>query len=132
MADFRDAFDSIEKAGFSLAAISVDPPQATALLQSELYLPFDMLCDTDRAVTASWGVLNAEQRNGIPVPALFAVGAGCKVLASVLDSMTRQTGPAEFLATIDKPDSEPVRRLVFPRLLQFFRMSRTFRNQGHG
>lgn len=131
MADFRDGFQALGAAGYDLAAISVDPPRTAALLQAELYIPFDLLCDTEREVTRAWGLLNERERGGIPVPAVLAVGQGRSVLARSLDTMTRQVGPHEFLVRLESADpNPPSRRLLIPRFFEFLRLNRRARNVG--
>ena len=123
MADFRDHFGDIGAAGFGLAAVSVDRPRTAALLQAELYIPFDLLCDTDRSVIRAWDLLNEQEHGGIPVPAIVAVGRGRTVLARSLDSMTRQVGPQDFLAALESADSAPPpRRFLVPRFFEFLRL----------
>ena len=124
MADFRDHFDAIDAAGFGLAAVSVDPPRTTAVLQAELYIPFDLLCDTDRSVIRAWDLLNERERGGIPVPAVLAVGRGRRVLARSLDTMTHQVRPQDFLAALESADlAPPRRRFLVPRLFEFLRLN---------
>jgi peroxiredoxin len=124
LADFRDHFDAIRAAGFDVAAVSVDPPRSAALLQAELYIPFDLLCDTDRSVIRAWDLLNEHERGGIPVAATVAVGHGRRVLARSLDTMTRQVSPQAFLAALESADhGSPPRRFVRPRLFEFLRLN---------
>ena len=133
MADFRDHFDAISAAGFDLAAISVDPTRAAALLQAELYLPFDLLCDTDRSVIRSWDLLNEHEHGGIPIPAVVTIGHGRAVLGRSLDSMTRQVSPQDLLAALESTDSgPPPRRFLMPRLFEFLRLNRRVRRAGEG
>jgi peroxiredoxin len=124
LADFRDHYDAISAAGFDLAAISVDPPRTAALLQAELYIPYDLLCDTDRTVIKAWDLLNEHEREGIPIPAVLGVGQGRTVLARSLDTMTRQVGPQDFLAVLESADPvPPPRRFPIPRLLEYLRLN---------
>jgi len=133
LADFRDHFDAIGAAGFDLAAISVDPTRAAALLQAELYLPFDLLCDTDRSVIRSWDLLNEHEHGGIPIPAVVTIGHGRAVLGRSLDSMTRQVSPQDLLAALESTDSgPPPRRFLMPRLFEFLRLNRRVRRAGEG
>ena len=122
MADFRDHFDAIRDAGFRVAGISVDPPRSTALLQAEMFIPFDMLCDTEREVIKEWDLLNTEERGGIPVPTVFAIGPGRMVQARSLDTMMRQVHPIEFLQLVgtDRP-SAPHKHLMVPRIIEYLR-----------
>jgi len=124
LADFRDHYDAISAAGFDLAAISVDPPRTAALLQAELYIPYNLLCDTDRTVIREWDLLNERERGGIPIPAVLAVGRGREVLARSLDTMTRQVAPQGLLAVLESADpAPPPRRLPMPRLFQYLRLN---------
>ncbi len=133
MADFRDHFDAINAAGFDLAAVSVDPPRAAALLQAELYLPFDLLCDTDRSVIRTWDLLNEHEHGGIPIPAGVTVGRGRTVLARSLDTMTRQVSPQDLLAVLESADpGPPPRRFLMPRVFEFLRLNRRVRRAGEG
>jgi peroxiredoxin len=124
LADFRDHYDAISTAGFDVAAISVDPPRTAALLQAELYVPYDLLCDTDRTVIRAWDLLNEHERDGIPIPAVIAVGQERTVLARSLDTMTRQVGPQDFLAVLESADpAPPPRRFPIPRFLEYLRIN---------
>ncbi len=108
-----------------MVGISVDPLPATALLQAELFIPYDLLSDLDKSVISAWDLLNAKERDGVPVPAVFAIGPGRVVLARSIDSMTRQVGPEAFLASIQPGiATTPKRRLVIPRVLEFLRLTR--------
>lgn len=124
MADFRDHYDTVRAAGFDVAAVSVDPPRTAALLQAELYIPFDLLCDTDRAVIRAWDLLNEHEHGGIPIAAVVAVGQERKVLARSLDTMTRQVAPKDFLTALDSADlAPPPRRFLLPRLFEYLRLN---------
>lgn len=125
MADFRDHLNPIHEAGFDVAGISVDPPRSTALLQAELFIPFDLLCDTERVVITAWDLLNADERGGISVPAVFAIGPGLVVQARSLDTMFRQAHPLDFLESIrsDQPQV-PRKHFMVPRLFEYLRTIR--------
>ena len=93
-------------------------------MQAELYVPYDLLCDTDRTVIKAWDLLNERERKGIPIPAVLAVGPGRTVLARSLDTMTRQVGPQDFLAALESADPvSPPRRFPVPRLLEYLRLN---------
>lgn len=93
-------------------------------MQAELYVPYDLLCDTDRTVIKAWDLLNEREREGIPIPAVLAVGHGRTVLARSLDTMTRQVGPQDFLAALESADPvPPPRRFPIPRFLEYFRLN---------
>lgn len=133
MADFRDHFDAIGAAGFDLAAVSVDPPRTAALMQAELYLPFDLLCDTDRSVIRSWDLLNEYEHGGIPIPAVITIGHGRTVLARSLDTMTRQVSPQDLLSVLESAHpGPPPRRFLIPRVFEFLRLSWRVSRAGEG
>ena len=122
MADFRDHFDAIQSAGFQVAGISVDPPSSAALLQAEMFIPFDLLCDTERKVITAWDLLNAKERGGVPVPSVFAIGPGRLVQARSLDTMMRQVHPMEFLQSVGTdPPTVPRKHLMMPRIIEYLK-----------
>ena len=61
----------LEARGVGLAAISVDPPDASARLARELELGYPLLSDADLHVAIDYGV--AMQGEDIAVPAVFIV-----------------------------------------------------------
>ena len=48
MAEYRNRYEEIRKAGADVAALSVDSPETSAKLRSELRLPFPILSDPER------------------------------------------------------------------------------------
>ena len=131
MADFRDHLDPIHEAGFEVVGISADSRRSTALLQAELFIPFDLLCDTERVVITEWDLLNAGERGGIPVPSVFAIGPGRLVQARSLDTMLRQAHPLDFLRTVRSDQSVVTRKhFMIPRLFEFLRAGRRISRDG--
>ena len=94
-----------------MAGISTDPLYSTALLQAEMFIPFDLLSDLDRRMLQEWDLLNTKERDGIAVPAVFAIGTGRTVLARSVDTMMHQIHPLEFLKTAESETRRPGRRL---------------------
>ena len=87
-----------------------------------MFIPFDMLCDTERKVITEWDLLNAEERGGIPVPSVLAIGPGRVVQARSLDTMMRQVHPMEFLQSVGtNHPTIPRKRLMVPRILEYLR-----------
>jgi len=123
VADFGEHAEAIERAGYALAGVSTDSHEASAVLRADLFLPFELLRDSDRSMLASWDLLDTSERDGVPVPAVFAIGRGRRVLGRSIDSMTRQVHPLEFLAALEQPEpAEPRRHLVIPRMLRYLRL----------
>ncbi len=107
-----------------MAGISTDPLYSTALLQAEMFIPFDLLRDLDRSMLQEWDLLNTKERDGIAVPAVFAIGTGRTVLARSVDTMMHQIHPLEFLKTAESETRRPGRRqLMLPRIFEFLKVS---------
>jgi len=122
LADFRDHFEAIREAGFQVAGISTDPVRSTALLQADMFIPFDLLSDTERVVVVEWDLLNTNERNGIAVPSVFAIGPGRTVLARSLDTMMRQVHPRDFLQSISaEQPTVPRRHFMVPHVIEYLR-----------
>lgn len=94
-----------------VAALSADPPEASATLKDELRLPFTLLCepvpsfsDPEQTVIASWGLLNRRERGGIAYPALFVLHPDLRVRYRSLDDHAARVhagGLLEFLRSDD-------------------------------
>ncbi len=72
MASYARNWESFERAGLQVAAISVDTVERNRAMVDKLLLPFPVLSDPDATVIEPWGVLNAAEK-GIARPALFLV-----------------------------------------------------------
>ncbi len=72
MASYARNWESFERAGLQVAAISVDTVEQNQAMIDKLLLPFPVLSDPDATVIEPWGVLNAAEK-GIARPALFLV-----------------------------------------------------------
>ncbi len=89
-----------------------------------MFIPFDLLSDLDRSMLQEWDLLNTEERDGIAVPAVFAIGTGRTVLARSVDTMMHQIHPLEFLKTAESETRRPGRRrLMLPRIFEFLKVS---------
>ena len=79
MADYARVYKDFRAAGAEVVAISVDPPDRSAGLRSDLSIPFPLLSDSNRATIIEWGVLNAAEKGGIAIPATFLIDRERKV-----------------------------------------------------
>ena len=126
MADYRKHYEDIRGAGASVAAISVDPPEKSEPVRQELWLPFPILCDTERRVVQDWGIYNAREKGGIAIPAVFLIGRDRLVLYHSIDSVSARV-PASEIVRVLRANSgvKPARRtLCIPRPADWFRAVR--------
>ena len=129
MADYRDYYDRIRSSGAYLAAVSVDPPEASEALRRDLRLPFMILCDTARRVVREWDIYNPRERGGIAKPAVFIINPDRTVRYASVDSISSRTAPAEIVRVLRATAETPARRKHYiPTPADFFR---AIRNSTH-
>ena len=97
MAEYRDLYDEIRKAGADVAVVATDPPRSSAGLGAQLSLPFPILCDSQRAIVKAWGVFNAKEKGGIAIPAVFVIDRAGVVRFASVDSMTARISATDIL-----------------------------------
>lgn len=95
--DYREHYAEIRAAGATLAAVSVDPPEATEALRRQLRLPFTILCDTKRRIVQDWGVYNPREKGGIAKPAVFIIARDLTVLYASLDRVSIRVPASEIV-----------------------------------
>jgi len=102
LASYARSWDSFQKAGLQVAAISVDTVEQNLAMVNKLLLPFPVLSDPDARVIEPWGVLNAAEK-GIARPALFLVRADWSVPFSYVgeDFTDRPTDEELFAGASD-------------------------------
>jgi peroxiredoxin len=84
-----------------VAAISVDPPERSAAMRSDLGLNFPVLSDSSREVITSWGLLNASEKGGIAFPATFLIDRDLTVrFSSAEESVMRRVPAFEMLEMV--------------------------------
>jgi peroxiredoxin len=133
LAEYRDHYETILAAGSGVAGLAVDPPEESEALRRQLALPFPLLCDSQRKVLETWGLLNAREKGGIARPAVFVIDRDLRVRFVSLDlhsARVRTEVVVNFLLSgmATKGPVRPRRRLVFPTLGDWFRALRnTFR-----
>ncbi len=100
-------------------------------MRKDLSIPFPLLSDSDRRTIIEWGVLNANEKGGIAIPATFLIDRERKVrFASVEDMMMRvePTAMLEFIRAMPAGDpATPRPRGVNPALMFLRAMANGFR-----
>jgi peroxiredoxin Q/BCP len=81
--DFRDSYESLQKADYELVGISPDPPATNKRFKEKEDLPFPLLSDTDHAVAermGAWGkkMLYGKESVGL-IRSTFLIGPGGEV-----------------------------------------------------
>lgn len=92
--------------GGGLLAISVDPPARANQVVQNNHLPFPILCDESREVTAAFGVLHkhgSPTKEDIPLPAMFLVARDGVVLWRRVATMIQdRPDPGEIIHAIEQ------------------------------
>jgi len=126
LADYRDRYGEIRASGADLAAVSVDPPEASEAVRRDLRLPFMILCDTARRVVREWGIYNPNERGGIAKPAMFIIDPGRAVRYASVDGVSSRTPASEIVrllrTTAETPSAR--RKQYIPTPADFFRAIR--------
>lgn len=120
MAEFRDQRAGFEAAGVGVVAVSVDEPRRSAALRRGMGLPFPILCDTDRSVVETWGLLDRREAGGVARPALFVVERDRRVRCRFVGGTAARVSAADLLrflrsGTEGPAGPAPRRRAVLPR-----------------
>jgi peroxiredoxin len=101
LAEYNDVARSFAQRGVQVAFLSVDPPWRSARVRAELSLNFPLLCDVDKSVVTSWGLLNERERGGIARPAVFVIEPDLTVAFRSLDEVVQRVPPQTVLAFVD-------------------------------
>jgi peroxiredoxin len=110
LADYRDRYDEIRATGSDVAAVSVDPPEASEAVRRDLRLSFMILCDTERRVVREWNVYNPRERGGIAKPAVFIVDSDRTVRYASLDGISSRIAAQEIVRLLRAPAETPSAR----------------------
>jgi len=143
----RDAF---ERAGATLAALSVDDAEQSESVRRRLGLSFPILCDTRGDVCRALDLYNAAEKGGIAKPALFVIDLDRRVRLRMLESVASRASLDDVLAFLEHGPSRGGlasspgdgttvhvrRRLVIPTIGQMLRtivpaLRATFRRPRH-
>ena len=109
MADYQREFDRFRSAGAQVAALSVDDPTRSGPLREQLKLDFPLLCDPERAVVTSWGLLNEAEMGGIAYPAVFVIDQKRVIRFRALESVARRVDVRQLVTLVrnlDQPDAD--------------------------
>jgi peroxiredoxin len=97
LADYARLYKDFRAAGAEVVAISVDPPDRSAAMRSDLGIPFPLLSDSSRATITQWGVLNSGEKGGIAKPATFLIDRERIVRMAKVEDMMLRIEPREML-----------------------------------
>jgi peroxiredoxin len=125
LAEYRDLYGEIRKAGADMAAVAVDPAKSSEAVRRQLHLPFAILCDTRRQIVRPWGVFNSKEKGGIAEAAVFVVDRD-KIFRFVsVDTMSSRVPAAAVLGFLraGMPESlaNSPRKSAFPRAANLWR-----------
>lgn len=108
-----------------MAAISVDSPEKSAAVRRQLYLPFEILCDTGRSVVQDWDIYNPKEKGGIAKPATFILDPGRVVRFASVDEVAKRVLASEIADYLRHArTAAPRRKSQFPHLGDFMRAIR--------
>jgi len=108
LADYASLYPAFRSAGAEVVAVSVDPPDRSAAVRRDLSLPFQILSDTQREVISRWGVLNAREKAGIAVPAVFVIDRDLRLKMVAVEKVHHRVHPddvLQFVRTMQTPAS---------------------------
>jgi peroxiredoxin Q/BCP len=133
LAEYRNRHEDFRQLGVEVAALSADSPEASERLRGQLRLPFPLLCDPERQVITSWGLLNPKQHGGIAYPAVFVLDPGLSVRYRSLDGTAARIHSGsllEFLRTSnsDRPARPPRRVPIITGLADWREGIRNYRD----
>jgi peroxiredoxin len=132
LAEFRDLFEEFRGLGVHIAAVAVDSPERSDRVRRQYELPFPILCDTQKKVVRAWGLFNAEEKDGVAVPAIVLLGRDRRIQSSMIEGVATRVRAADLLKSLrsyptpadsanDMPSNAPRQRVIFPALVDFGR-----------
>lgn len=121
MADYRDCTDAFLRAGYRVAALSVDEPQRTEHLRRTLSVSFPIWCDVERQVVRDWDLFNPREKGGIAVPATFVLDGERRVRLSSIEDVRHRAGADEVLACVRTQATQVAQRTLRPAMLRALR-----------
>lgn len=95
------------KAGYAIAALSVDDEVRSRTVEGSLHLTFPLLCDPARKLVESWKLLNREEKGGIAFPALFVLAPDRTVRFWQLEGVRSRIAPQDALKLIGPGSEKP-------------------------
>jgi len=77
LAQHSDTFESLK---VRIYGLSVDTPEQSENIKSNLNLPFELLSIEDRSLLKGWGILNSKEREGLAYPNVYVVDCELKII----------------------------------------------------
>ena len=107
-------------------AVSVDSPESSEALRTQLSLPFAILCDTERRVVRDWDIYNSREKGGIAKPAVFVIDPNQVVRYASVDSVGTRVPAVGIVHLLQNAaNARPLRRRVHvPMLSEWIRAIR--------
>jgi len=126
LADYRDHYDEIRRAGGELITVSADVPARSEMLRELLHLPFVMLSDVERRVVRQWDIYNARERGGIAKPTVYVLEPDRRVRFVEVDGVASRVHASAILPIVrgDSPFPRVARALYVPSAIDFLRALR--------
>jgi peroxiredoxin len=132
LAEFRDLSDDFRGIGVHIAALAVDSPERSERVRRQYELPFPILCDTQKEVVRALGLFNAEERDGIAVPAVLLLGRDRRIRSIMIEGVSTRVRAADLLRFLRShpvpanssdamPSNTQRQRVIFPSLVDFGR-----------
>jgi hypothetical protein len=118
LADYRDRTDAFLRAGYRVAALSVDEPQRTEHLRRALSVSFPIWCDVERQVVRDWDLFNPREKGGIAVPATFVLDGERRVRLSSIEDVRHRADADEVLACVRTQATQVAKRTLRPAMLR--------------
>ena len=133
MADYASLYGEFRRAGAEVVALSVDPPERSAAVRSDLQLPFAILSDRSRKVITEWGLLNTREKGGIAIPATILIDRGGIIRMREQENTMSRIAPAKMLeyvrALANSPrTATPKARAVSPGVMFLRAIANGFRH----
>lgn len=87
-------------------------------MRAHLFLPFPILCDTERRVVKLWDIYNPREKGGIAKPAVFIIDQDRVVRYAAVDTVVKRVPVEEITAGLQVvADVSPGRRrVILPHL----------------
>lgn len=133
MTEIKDHYNAIATLNTTVYALSTDAPDQSKKLKAKMDFPFELLCDVNKEVIESFGLLNPFEHGGIARPAVFIISPDGKIRYQSIDQTAQRVDLAQLISVLSKlnestrplPAEKAARRWIIPSLAIFIA---TFRN----
>ena len=130
MAELAQHSDTFESLKVRIYGLSVDTPEQSENIKSNLNLPFELLSIEDRSLLKGWGILNSKEREGLAYPNVYVVDCELKIIFHSPDRKASRVDSKPLIAflkahsddvTLRKVNKELVKvKPLFKEYLMFF------------